>query len=245
LSALYCRLASPSPEEVLSTVPCLIDLIVETNSTAAYTALCRLTELGDEVMDRLLSEGYLQQIFHILLECPDRFQEEAISDFLCNLFLASDSALPAILGSGFLEVLLATGHLGQSLEGALNRSPEVLDRVIGLSLVRELILTDHAGCFSAIASCTAHATEPRHLHSLVEQGVLLFFSCCLQHSREVGRTLRAIRELLRAEPRLASRVRREVGEGVARWRGDRSWDKDEREVVPQLAEEVWELLADI
>jgi hypothetical protein len=240
LSDLYCRLSSPSLDEVMSTVPCLLHLIHEPKCwTATCTALGRLTELGDEITDRLVEEGSLSLIFAAILERPNAPQEP-ISDFLSHLLLARPETLQAILSAGYLKVLLATGHLAQSVEEALDRSPtEVLDKLLELSLVRDLIALDHPDCYGAIAACTGHALDTGHLNSLVEQGVLTFLSRCLQRSVHVNKTLRLFRYLLRLEPQLARQVQGEAGEEIGRWRLGQSQSQSGFETAPLLAEEVW------
>jgi hypothetical protein len=203
----------------MSTVPCLIfilERISQRDLIPTCQALCSLTDLGEEIIHPLLDSGYLHQILEIILRNPEQFQETWIDDFFKNLFVFSPSSTLQTLfvSMNYLEILFATGHLHQSIVDALDSSLTVIDKLNEMNFIQHLLQftceESPESCYTCIASCTFLANESQ-LQSLVNQGILSFFSKCLQQSFQLEKTFKLMQGIIDVDSAYIDIIQMEAG----------------------------------
>lgn len=163
----------------------------------SFAAMENLIGLGDEVLERLLAKGELQQLFDIITRNPSMYIDEV--GLAKNLFLhSSTSTLQQMLNMNLLTILQECRLLGSCLTEALTTSSEVLDRLLELQVVHDLVKMQPLEISGSLICCLQVAKKSQ-IPELVQQGIIAFLVSCLQQSINVEESLKALLFIVRAD----------------------------------------------
>lgn len=163
-----------------------------------FTAIVNLIGLGEGVLDLLLAEGYLQQLFEIIARDPSMYLNEF--DLSRNLLVYSTtSTLRQMLQMNLLSLLRQSGTLNICLTEALETSPTVLEHLLELNVISDLVAMRSEEIYQGLSCCVEVAAKTDQIRELTDQGIVRFFLSCLNQYVNTENTLKVLLVILRAD----------------------------------------------